>query len=67
VAALTIEGGMRVTPADAAQIAYRVEQMENYVGRLERKVDRLVWALVSLSLTIAASAIVFALTVTSVR
>jgi hypothetical protein len=67
VAALIIEGGTRVTPADAAQIAYRVEQVERNVGKLERKVDRLVWALVSLSLTIAASAIVFALTVTSVR
>jgi hypothetical protein len=67
VAALIIRGGVGVTPADAAQIAYRVEQVEQNVGKLERKVDRLVWALVSLSLTIAASAIVFALTVASVH
>ena len=62
-----IRRGVGVTPADAAQIAYRVEQVEQNVGKLERKVDRLVWALVSLSLTIAASAIVFALTVASVH
>jgi len=56
-----------MTPAEAAQVAYRVGILEQTIADLERKVDRLVWALVSLALSIAASAIVFALTVAGLQ
>lgn len=56
-----------MTADEAATIAYRVTQLEREVSALQRKVDRLTWALVTLSLSIAGSAVVFALTITSVR
>lgn len=48
-------------------VVWRIGQLERTVEELERKVDRLTWALVTLSLTIAGSAIVFALTVLSLQ
>lgn len=56
-----------MTPAEAAHVAYRVGVLERTIEALETKVDRLVWALVSLALSIAASAIVFALTVAGLQ
>lgn len=56
-----------MTPAEAAQVAYRVGILERTIEDLTTKVDRLVWALVSLALSIAASAIVFALTVAGLQ
>ena len=47
--------------------AYRIGLLEKKIGELEGKVDRLLWALVTLSLTLAGSAIVFVITATSVR
>lgn len=46
---------------------WRIGQLERTVEGLERKVDRLTWALVTLSITISGSAIVFAFTVLSLR
>lgn len=48
-------------------LAHRVHELEQDIGVLQKKVDRLVWALVTLSLSIAGSAVVFALTVISLR
>jgi hypothetical protein len=48
-------------------LAHRVAELEADIAVLQKKVDRLVWALVTLSLSIAGSAIVFALTVVSIR
>lgn len=49
-----------------ATIAYRVGQLEEDVRDLNKKLDRLTWAIVGLTITIASSAIIFALTVASV-
>lgn len=48
-------------------VVHRVSELERDIGILQKKVDRLVWALVTLSLSIAGSAVVFALTVVSIR
>jgi len=48
-------------------LAYRLGEVEKDVILLAKKVDRLVWALVTLTLSIAGSAVVFAITVLSVR
>lgn len=60
--------------ASPGQIVWRLSQLERRLEELEhegdrrfeslnRKIDRLTWALVTLSLSITASAVVFALTV----
>jgi len=48
-------------------LAHRIMQLEGDVELLQRRTDRLLWALVTLSLSLAGSAIVFSLTVASVR
>lgn len=48
-------------------LAHRIGQLESDMGVLQRRTDRLLWALVTLSLSLAGSAIVFALTVATVR
>ena len=54
------------TAAEAANLAYRVRLLEDDVKELGRKLDRLTSVLIGLCVTIAASSIVFALTVTSI-
>lgn len=60
------------------QVAWRLAQLEKRLDELEhdaerkfealnRKVDRLTWALVTLSLSITSAAVIFALTVFTVR
>lgn len=49
-----------------ATLAYRVSELEKDVRDLNKKLDRLTWAIVGLTITIASSAIIFALTVASV-
>ncbi len=51
------------TNRSVGTLAYRVSEVEKDVQNLAGKVDRLTWALVALALTIAGSAITFALTV----
>lgn len=48
-------------------LAYRINELEADMEVLQKRTDRLLWALVTLSLSLAGSAIVFALTVASVR
>lgn len=48
-------------------LAHRVGELEQDIAVLQKKVDRLVWALVTLSLSIAGSAVIFALTVVSIK
>lgn len=48
-------------------LAFRVSELEKDVEALTRKVDRLTWALVTLTLSIAGSAVVFAITVLALR
>jgi hypothetical protein len=48
-------------------LAHRLAELESDVEVLARRTDRLLWALVTLSLSLAGSAVVFALTVASVR
>lgn len=48
-------------------LAYRVAELEKDVVSLSRKVDRLMWAVMTLALSIAGSAVVFAITVASIR
>lgn len=50
-----------------ATVAYRVGQLERDMDMMARKIDRLVWGLVTLTITIAGSAVVFALTVASLK
>lgn len=64
-AAPDLGGNRRMTTNEL--LAHRVTELEADIAVLQRKVDRLVWALVTLSLSIAGSAIVFALTVVSIR
>lgn len=52
---------------DDEHIAYRVALLEKDCETMSVKVDRLVWALIGLALSIAGSAVVFALTVSSIR
>jgi hypothetical protein len=44
-------------------LAHRITQLEGDLELLARRTDRLLWALVTLSLSLTGSAIVFALTV----
>lgn len=53
-------------PISNANLAYRVSELEADVRSLSKKVDRMTWALVTLTMTLAGSAIVFALTVASI-
>ena len=46
---------------------YRVGELEGDVETLSSKVDRLMWAVLSLALSIAASAVVFAVTVATIK
>jgi hypothetical protein len=48
---------------DDEHVAYRVGLLERECAIVQAKVDRLVWALIGLALSIAGSAVVFALTV----
>lgn len=48
-------------------LAHRISELESDVELLLRRTDRLLWALVTLSLSLTGSATVFALTVASVR
>lgn len=48
-------------------LAYRVSELEKDVGALSRKVDRLMWAVLTLALSIAGSAVVFAITVATIK
>lgn len=50
-------------PENGRTLAYRVGEVEKDVKELSSKVDRLMWAIVALALTISGSAITFALTV----
>jgi len=61
VAALLERGGQGMT--DDEHVAYRVGLLERECAIVQAKVDRLVWALIGLALSIAGSAVVFALTV----
>lgn len=58
---------MTPAPSDVATLAYRVEELEKDVKQLTGKVDRLMWAVLSLALSIAGSAVVFAITVAAMR
>ena len=55
------------SPSNGGVLAFRVAELEKDVESLTRKVDRLSWALVTLTLSIAGSAVVFAITVLSIR
>lgn len=46
-------------------LRWRVTELEKDVGILNKKLDRLIWAIVALTITIASSAIVFAFTILS--
>lgn len=48
-------------------LAHRITELEGDLEALAKRTDRLLWALVSLSLSITTAAIVSALTVVSVR
>ena len=47
------------------ELIYRVSSLERDTAELSKKVDRLLWALVTLALSIAGSTIVFTITVLS--
>ena len=51
-----------MTPDEAANVAWRVGVLEKTIEELESKVDKLVWALVMLSVSIAGSTLVFVIT-----
>jgi len=51
-----------MTPDEAANVAWRVGVLEKTIEELESKVDRLVWALVLLSVSIAGSTLTYVLT-----
>lgn len=57
---------MNPPAVNTTNLAYRVGELETDVKALSRKVDRLIWALVTLTITIAGSAVVFAITVASI-
>lgn len=48
-------------------VAWRLQQLERTVEELERKVDRLTWALTIAALSLAGSTTVFVLTVVTQR
>lgn len=50
--------------SDNGTVAWRLVQLERSVEELERKVDRLTWALTIAALTFAGSAAVLVLTLT---
>ena len=54
-------------PIRNGTLIYRVGELEKDVLALTKKVDRLVWALVTLTLSIAGSAVIFAVTVLSLQ
>lgn len=54
-------------PVINGTLVYRVGELEKDVITLQRKVDRLLWALITLTLSIAGSAVIFAVTVLSLR
>lgn len=47
--------------------AFRIGELEKDVVALTRKVDRLMWAILTLTITIAGSSVVFAITAASLR
>lgn len=47
-------------------LAHRITQLEADLEVLARRTDRLLWALVSLSLSVTTAAVVYALTVAAV-
>jgi hypothetical protein len=51
---------------DSETVVYRLGEVEKDVLSLTRKVDRLMWAIVSLAFSIAGSAIVFVITAASI-
>jgi len=53
--------------ANGNVLAFRVAELEKDVQSLTRKVDRLTWALVTLTLSIAGSAVIFAVTALTIR
>ncbi len=48
-------------------LSYRVNELEKDVSVLNKKLDRLIWSIVALTITIASSAIVFAFTILSTQ
>jgi hypothetical protein len=56
-----------VPPGNGGTLLYRVGEIEKDILILQRKVDRLLWALVTLTLSLAGSAVIFAVTVLSLR
>ena len=54
---------MTSEPSNGNTLRYRVEENEKDIETLGRKVDRLIWALVGLSISLATSAVVLALTI----
>lgn len=48
-------------------LAHRVNELEADMAVLQKRTDRLLWALVTTCLSLTVSAIVFAVTVTAVR
>jgi len=58
---------MEPTGGTPNTMAWRVAELERDVKALQTKVDRLMWSIVALSLTIAGSAITFAITVAGIR
>jgi len=54
--------GVAVNADEAANVAWRVGVLEKTIAELEGKVDRLVWALVLLSVSIAGSTLTYVLT-----
>jgi hypothetical protein len=61
------EGQPPSWPPNGGTLTYRVSELEHDVRALSKKVDRLTWALVTLTLSIAGSAVIFALTVLSIK
>jgi ABC-type phosphate/phosphonate transport system permease subunit len=55
------------TAATNGTVAWRLQQLERTVEQLERKVDRLVWALTVAALSFAGSAAVLVVVVLSGR
>jgi hypothetical protein len=53
---------MDVDHRNGNTLSYRMSEVEKDVQELSRKVDRLMWAIVTLAFTIAGAAITFALT-----
>lgn len=49
-----------------SSLRWRVSELEKDMETITKKLDRLIWALVTLTITIAGSAVIFALTVLSI-